>query len=40
MPAYGREKHKVLIEAEEHLDEIISNAKQIKDNEKAGKGQE
>ena len=40
MPAYGREKHKVLIEAEEHLDDIISNAKQIKDNEKAGKGQE
>lgn len=40
MPAKGREKHKVLIAAEEHLDEIISSAKQKKDNGKAGKGQE
>ena len=40
MPAQGREKHKVLIDAEKHLEEIIANAKQVKDNEKAGKGQE
>lgn len=38
MPATGKEKHKVLIEAEKHLNEIISHAKQVKDNEKAEKG--
>lgn len=38
MPASGRERHKILLEAEKHLDEIISHAKQIKDNEKAEKG--
>lgn len=38
MPATGKEKHKVLIEAEKHLNEIISHAKQVKDNENAEKG--
>ena len=38
MPAVGRERHKILLEAEKHLDEIISHAKQVKDNEKAKKG--
>lgn len=38
MPATGKEKHKVLMEAEKHLNEIISHAKQVKDNEKAEKG--
>lgn len=38
MPATGKEKHKVLLEAEKHLNEIISHAKQVKDNEKAEKG--
>lgn len=40
MPAVGKEKHKMLIEAENHLEEIISHAKQVKDNEKLGKGLE
>lgn len=40
MPAVGKEKHKMLIEAENHLEEIISHAKQVKDNEKLRKGLE
>lgn len=40
MPAAGKEKHKMLIEAEKHLEEIISHSKQVKDNEKLGKGLE
>lgn len=40
MPAVGKEKHKMLIEAEKHLEEIISHAKQVKDNEKLRKGLE
>lgn len=39
MPAKGREKHKVLIAAEEELAKTIAHAKQIKDNKKAGRGQ-
>lgn len=40
MPAVGKEKHKMLIEAENHLEEIISHGKQVKDNEKLRKGLE